>query len=296
MLTRSAVLPCSALLRSPRAAVLAAPLLCPNMGSSANAASMRLPSRLSTSTLGDLLGALYRQRTTGLLELCELRTPSGSTVPGRQHRIQLLSGLVTAVETPLRVPRLGEILAREGCAPEPSIQRLAALVAAQRGRRTGEVLVAAGLIPQSAVERALRLQLRARLEALFTIEEATICFHTARPLAGSLQELGPLPPSDFLHGRPRARDRQRRPDGAGAARSAPGGAAPPRIGRVDGPRRRALELLGLGEGATEAEIRRAFRRLAASLHPDRCAAIPGEGAQRTARFAELSAAYHLLVA
>lgn len=263
---------------------------------------MQLPSRLSTSTLGDLLGALYRQKTTGLLELCELWTPSGSTVPGRQHRIQLHAGLVTAVETPLRVPRIGEILAREGHAAEPSIQRLAALVAAERGRRMGEVLVAAGLVPASAVERALRIQLRARLEALFGIEEATICFHTARPLAGSLREVGPLSPRDFLHGRPRARDRHRRVAGAGAARSVPpwgadaGRGASPRVARVDERRRRALELLGLGEGATEAEIRRAFRRLAAGLHPDRGAALPGDGAVRTARFAELSAAYHLLVA
>ncbi|WP_437491038.1 J domain-containing protein [Sorangium sp. So ce1014] len=272
---------------------------------------MQLPSRLSTSTLGDLLGALHRERTTGLLELCELRTPSGSTVPGRQHRIQLFSGLVTAVETPLRVPRLGEILAREGSAPEPSIQRLAALVAAHRGRRTGEVLVAAGLIPESAVARALQIQLRARLEALFAIEEATICFHTARPLAGSLRQTGPLAPSDFLHGRPRARDRHRRV--AGAARGGPSSApprgapssapprgapssAPPRAVRLDEPRRRALEVLGLREGATEAEIRRTFRRMAAVLHPDRGAAQPGERAQRTAQFAELSAAYHLLVA
>ncbi|WP_437900087.1 J domain-containing protein [Sorangium sp. So ce124] len=261
---------------------------------------MQLPSRLSTSTLGDLLGALHREKTTGLLELCELRTPSGSTVPGRQHRIQLFSGLVTAVETPLRVPRLGEILAKEGSAPEPSIQRLAALVAAHRGRRTGEVLVAAGLIPASAVDRALRIQLRERLEALFSIEEATICFHTARPLAGSLRQTGPLSPSDFLHGRPRARDRQRRGSSARAAHggpaSAPPRSAPPRAARVDEPRRRALEALGLREGATEADIRRAFRRLAASLHPDRAAAQAGDGALRTARFAELSAAYHLLVA
>jgi hypothetical protein len=260
---------------------------------------MQLPSRLSTSTLGDLLGALHRERTTGLLELCELRTPSGRTVPGRQHRIQLFSGLVTAVETALKVPRIGEILAREGYAPEASIERLAAIVATLRGRRTGEVLVTAGLVTQLAVERALRLQLRHRLEALFGIEEATICFHTARPLAEALRQVGPLPPSDFLHGRPRARDRRRRAAASAASGAAPRSAAhgeAPRTGRADEPRRRALTLLGLGEGATEVEIRRAFRRIAAGLHPDRGAAQAGDGALRTARFAELSAAYHLLVA
>jgi hypothetical protein len=250
---------------------------------------MHLPSRLSTSTLGDLLGSLHRQGTTGLLELCELRTPSGSTVPGRQHRIQLHGGLVTAVETPLVAPKLGELLERRGVLGEASVGRYA-VVAARGGRQTGEVLVAAGLVTGDAVARALRDQLRARLDALFKIEEASICFHTARPLAEALRRIGPLPPSEFLHGRPRARDRRRAARGPASARAER--PSPPRVPRGDEPRLRALQLLGLRDGASEAEVRRAFRRLAVELHPDRTAG----SAQSTARFAELSAAYHLLVA
>jgi hypothetical protein len=260
---------------------------------------MHLPSRLSTSTLGDLLGALHRQRTTGLLELCELWTPSGATVPGRQHRIQLHAGLITAVDTPLPAPRLGELLEQSGALLSSAVARIAAVSAARIGRLTGEQLVTAGLVSPDAVERALRAQLRARLDAVFAIEEASICFHTARPLAEALRRIGPLPPVEFLHGRPRARDRRRAPAGAGHRPSA----GPAREERARGParttderRRRALQLLGLGEGASEAEVRGAFRRLAARLHPDRGDAAGVPASVRTARFAELSAAYHLLVA
>jgi curved DNA-binding protein CbpA len=53
-------------------------------------------------------------------------------------------------------------------------------------------------------------------------------------------------------------------------------------------------LLGVSRGAGLADVRRAFRRLASALHPDR--APPGDEERLAARFAELSAAYHLLVA
>src|SRR5262245_19721542 len=62
---------------------------------------MHLPGRLSASTLGDLLGALHRDRVTGLLELSEVRRPLGRSVPGRVHRIHLRDGLIAAVESAL---------------------------------------------------------------------------------------------------------------------------------------------------------------------------------------------------
>lgn len=200
---------------------------------------MHLPGRLSASTLGDLLGALHRERTTGLLELHEIRGPLGRSVPGRVHRVHLRSGLVVAVDTALAAP---------------------------------------------PVE-----QMRERLHALFAIEEATVTFHTARPLTHVVRA-PPLGPGEFLHGRPRARDRHR---GGAAPRAARPGPRP----LPDDAREHAHRLLGVPTGAETGDVRRAFRRMARSLHPDRLAAAPADEQRRqAARFAELSAAYHLLVA
>jgi DnaJ-domain-containing protein 1 len=120
--------------------------------------------------------------------------------------------------------------------------------------------------------------LRARMDALFSLADATIAFRTARPLPQPAALLGP---ADFLHGRPRARPRTEPP------------AQPPAADPRDG----AYRMLGIPRGAGIGEVRRAFRQLAAALHPDRLASAALEEQQRqAARFAELSAAYHLLVA
>lgn len=203
---------------------------------------MQLPGRLSATTLGDLLGALYREGVTGLLELSEIRGPRGRSVPGRLHRIHLRGGLVAAVESPLGA------------------------------------------------------DVRERLEGVFAVEEATIAFRVARPIPDARL----LQPRDFLHGRPRARDRGRAghtPPPPRAHEETP----PPRSGvrpvTPDAPRARALKLLGLSGEASADDARRAFRRVAAGLHPDRLHDLPAAEQRRSAmRFAELSAAYHLLVA
>jgi hypothetical protein len=148
-----------------------------------------------------------------------------------------------------------------------------------------------------AVDTALPgLGLRGRLDAVFSIEEATVAFRTARPIAKVER---PLTPREFLHGRPRARDRGKSM-GSGPRVREHEETPPPRSGVrpvADDPRTRALNLLGLPPSAGDGDVRRAFRKLASALHPDKLGAAPPEERRRmAARFAELSAAYHLLVA
>jgi DnaJ-domain-containing protein 1 len=252
---------------------------------------MQLPGRLSATTLGDLLGVLHRQRTTGQLELCD--------AAGRHHRIELWAGLVHAVETPLPTRPLGELLVDAGFVGPGSIHLMLQRIAAGDRRPAGEILIAHGAVQAEVVTAALRAQLRDRLDALFEMPDARVAFHPPRPSPAAARRSGPLGPSDFLYGRPRRRDSgrsARRPtprpfaSGVGAASRA----VPPVI--VDDARARALAQLGVGADADVTQIRRAFRRLAAELHPDRFTAAPAEERQRRAAlFARLSAAYHQLV-
>ena len=139
-------------------------------------------------------------------------------------------------------------------------------------------------------------ELRECLDAVFSIEEAAVAFRTARPLA-QVVRVAPLQPREFLHGRPRARDRG---NPSGPTLRDEHETPPPRSGVrpvSDDPRSRARRVLGVAESAGPGEVRRAFRKLAIDLHPDRA----GQGSldeqrRRATRFAELSAAYHLLVA
>lgn len=246
---------------------------------------MRLPGRLSSTTLGDVLGALYRERATGVLELIE----AAGGAAGRVHRIHVDEGLVDRVETPLGALRLGELLKREGFLGEDAQRRLLRGLAADPGRRSGEILVQEGLVTTTALRTALRRQLRTRLEALFSLGDAFVRFRIARPRSFTPQTGQALSPREFLYGRPRRRDREPR---ARPQRSA----SPPPARAVD-PRREALNRLGLGEGADRRDVQRAFRKLAASVHPDRHPTASAEQrAELMRRFAELSAAYHALVA
>lgn len=251
---------------------------------------MLIPGRLSATTLGDVLGALYRARATGTLELVE----TGGVSTGRHHRVHFDAGLVEHVDTPLAVPRLGEILRREGFVSDEMARTLLSRARRSPGKRFGEILVEARAASAAALGAALRYQQRARLDALCALGDALVRFHVMRPRRAEALDC-PLSPREFLFGRRRARDRpsartqqppRSRPTGATAFRS-----------RHEPTRARALSLLGLGVGADRDAVQRAFRTRAREVHPDRFPrASADERADLMRRFAELSAAYHLLVA
>jgi DnaJ domain len=69
---------------------------------------MQLPGRLRLTTLGDLLGALYRAGASGVLELVEVQGVSA----GRSHRVLLDSGLIEDVDSSFDRSRSSGILGR----------------------------------------------------------------------------------------------------------------------------------------------------------------------------------------
>ena len=261
---------------------------------------MQLPGRLVRTTVGDLLGRLYRASSTGLLEL---------SCAGRRHRVHFQRGFVTAVDLDVATPpgRLGEILVDEGFAP---VTAVAAALSRQQvlggdALPQGEILVRAGVLTAEVRDAALRRQTRLRLDALFALlaqRDAEVRFHVGVSASGTRSRgAGPLMPREFLHGRPRARDGVTPPAPRAANDRTPPSpkAEPARPHHADDrlERLRALRLLGLPPGADAATIRRAFRAAAARVHPDRHQALPAaERARLQTALAELSAAYHLLCA
>jgi hypothetical protein len=235
---------------------------------------MLLPGRLGATTLGDLLGTLCRARVTGVLELAEL----DGAVAGRTHRVHLERGLVAHVDSPLRVPRLGDILQGGGFLA-PSAARRLEWHASLGHKSIGTILLDEGLCTPQVLGAALRHQLRARLDALFGIADARVGFHVACPRVARSGSPIPLSPHETLYNRPRHR-------APFAARNA-----------VNSARAQALAVLGLDAGADRARVQRAFRQRAAEVHPDRHPrASAAERATLLRRFSELSAAYHELLA
>lgn len=232
---------------------------------------MLLPGRLEKTTLGDLLGVVHRAGATGTLELVEDR--------GRAHRIHVAQGLVVSVEIDGVAPSLAEILRRDHVIDDDVLRR--SLLRAMASQRLhGEVLVNEFRLSPSVVGNALRRQILARLSMLERLTGARVSFRVAlRVPRGSLHEV-PLQPSEFLHGRRRLRER--------AAQSP----QPARARDMS-----HWRVLGLAPGATETEIKRAYRRLARSVHPDlHPGASPEEKRALEVQFAEITSAYRALVA
>jgi DnaJ-domain-containing protein 1 len=239
---------------------------------------MNLPGRLKLTTLGDLLGDLHRARASGVLELWELEGPAS----GRCHRIYLDAGLVDRVDSALPGPKLGELLLREGFLSLEGVRTLVRRLVAEPDKKAGQILLSERLLDSGLLQSALRAQLRSKLDALFSLPDARIRFHVRRP--ADFDRHSPLTPREFLFGRPRARARAQQ-------REAPR-ALPP---AADAQRRAAYQELGVEPGADEATLRKAFRKLAASHHPDRYPrASTREKALLAQRFSRISEAYHRL--
>jgi DnaJ-domain-containing protein 1 len=237
---------------------------------------VNLPGLLGATTLGDLLGRLYRGGVNGVLELVEREGHRA----GRAHRIHFERGLIDDVETELPVPRLGDVLVQVGAVERGLLGSIGRLVDANGARRIGEALVEERLASAAAVKHALHEQLGLRLDALFGLKDALIRFHVRRARRSKAAHPEPLTAREFLKGRPR-----KRTAGRTAERALPAG------------ERAALRVLGLVPGADGDEVRRAFRKRAREVHPDRHPnASPERRAELLRHFAELSRAYHVLVA
>ena len=245
---------------------------------------MQLAGRLRRTTLGDLLGTLHRARADGVLELTEDFGPV--------HRIHISSGQVLAVESPSPWPALGALLRREGLLDVQGQRRLALRIATHHHKLAGEILLEERLVSPQALREVLRRQLLGKLEPLFRLPDARVAFHVAFPHPRA--RLVPLTVRDWLHGRPRARDRQGYKPPAPHSSEATESPKP----TVDSasPRARALRVLGLPLDATPEQIKQTFRQLARTTHPDRLPhASPAQKEAASKRFAELTEAYHLLL-
>lgn len=246
---------------------------------------MQLPGRLKATTLGDLLGALHRERVSGTLELVE--------AGGRVHRVYLASGLVTAVEVDRAAASLGDLLRRDEVVDDDTLRR--SLLRALASRRLhGEVLVRDFHLSPDVVGRALRRQLMLRLQMLEDLVDAQIRYRvTVRPPRGALVD-APLGAPEFLAGKRRARDRASPAPSAHPRAARPSPLFP---GSIDTTRLVAYRALGLSAGAPADDVKRAYRRLVREYHPDlHPEATQEEGRALSVRFSEVTAAYRSLVA
>jgi hypothetical protein len=219
---------------------------------------VQLESRLERTTLGDVLGTMYREKFTGCLTLTDLRFQS--------HKIHLRAGRPSAVESPLGAPKLGEVLlqARPNDFTRRAIERS---LLSPRGKQLGQNLLAEGCINQNELVSALLEQTRLRLQRLFALRGASIRANLGvSPLNSDTPALSP---DVYLWDCPRTE---------AAARTSHSG--------VPNPERRTAH--------STTEVRSAFRAIAARLHPDRATAL-SDRVLRTQKLAELTAAYHLLL-
>lgn len=228
---------------------------------------MQLPSALEQTTLGDVLGTLYRGRGFGVLEVA---TPSG-----RVHEIELRDGCVSKVNVDSgAAPRLGEVLCARLGGPQLPGAVWRALQRVSDERPLGQRLVAAGVVTRQELDATLCELYRARLDAIERLPRATLRF---RPLRWGSEVEMQLSPEQFLHGR--ARRRRAEVTSARAASA------------LD----QDYALFGLRPGASAAEVKRAFRAAARYHHPDRSVHLgPRAVARAEVHFRQLVQSYERL--
>ncbi len=247
---------------------------------------MNLCGRLSLTTLGDLLGSLYRSRARGALELIEDRGP----LAGRVHRLHVDDGRLCFIESPLGAEKLGELLLRRRLISHKMHYDLLARLEHDPTLTTGKFATELHWVDPSAIGQLVHEQTSRRLLSLFQLHEARVAFRIARPVNDRIVANVPLCAEEFLHNRPRARDREE-------SKAAPTATYESAVQPIDSRRRRALLVLGLSPHANTTDVKVAFRRIAARLHPDRHLVAP-QNQQDLARqrFAQVTEAYHLLLA
>ena len=245
---------------------------------------MILPGRLAMTTLGDVLGACFRERISGVLELTEDVGPAA----GRAHRLRLQTGLIQGVESELGAPPLGELLVSDGALSRRQHIELLLRLEESAGKSTGQWLAEFHWVEPEALRQVVHRQLSDRLTALFTLSDARVAYRVGRASVARAITARPLTPEIFLHGKPRSRDRcQASPD-----RDVPHHD----LGLRDSARVRALLSLGLAPHSSTSDIKKAFHRMVSRLHPDRHMTAP-RNQQEAARqrFVQVVNAYNTLM-
>lgn len=246
---------------------------------------MNLCGRLALTTLGDLLGTVHRSEAKGIVELIEDAGPAA----GREHRLHFDGGQLSLVESALGAQPLGELLVAKGLISRARHFEMLASLQDHPGTSTGQWLTEVHWVDPSDIGETAREQAGRRLDALYRLRDARVAFRIARPLPSGFVAALPLTAREFLHGRSRMRD------GHAPLQPAHSMNASIESQPVDPHRRRALLILGLEPHADTVDVKRAFRRMVARLHPDRHLVSPEyqrELARR--RFAQVTEAYQLL--
>ncbi len=157
---------------------------------------LNLPSCLSQSTLGDVLGGLHRQRLSGVLQVI---------VGEHTHEIELQNGLLSARDFGTRFKVFGCGFAQRVPDADQFERGLGVALARSKDERPlGERLLATRVASSRSVREALQELHQSRLNRLFSVSHAGLRFRIVhRPTASGLV----WGPALFLHHRRRYRDR-----------------------------------------------------------------------------------------